>query len=215
MFAWFILVHPGGRRVHSVFFFHVRSPLGLLSSFGSCWIIRARTGGCRVHWGAPLASSGSFWHAPCFICFCLVHSCSFGSFGHAPGVVGFIRARSGRRWVHLNATLVFIPFLGVHLRSIGTFARAPDVVEFIRVSLVHSGAPRGSSGSFGHAPWGGRVHWGLVHSRSFGRAPESQRVHSCSFRSFRRAPGVVGLIRVRLVHSGVPKWSPGSYVFDW
>ena len=70
---------------------------------------------------------------------------SFLSFGCAPGVVGFIR--------------VLLLHSRVHLSSFGSFACAQGVfgliVWLIRArpwgGRVHSGAPRESSGSFGHA----------------------------------------------------------------
>ena len=40
-------------------------------------------------------------------------------------------------------------------------------------------------------------------------------VHSRSLASFGRAPWFDGIIRVSLVHSGVPRWSSGSLGFLW
>ena len=121
------------------------------------------------------ALRGSVWPAPGVVGFILACHCGrrvrsgwFGSFERAQVVfVWFIRARTGGRRVHLD--------------SFGKFGCAPGVFELIQ---VHSGEPRGSSGSLGSATgYSG---------------------------SFRRAPGIVGFIRDRLVLSGAPRGSSGS-----
>ena len=140
-----------------------------------------------------------------------IHSRSFSEFGRTNGVVGFTRdclvdtgvpkepsvsfalvcfVPSGRR-VHSGAFLVSVG-------SFGFVCTGPEGPRYIFVRLVNSVALQ--------LPWGS---FGLV---SFIRArPGGLRVHSDSFGSFRRSPGVVGIIRDRLIHSRATRVSSGSF----
>ena len=137
---------------------------------------------------ASWVSLGSFWRALWFrrgslgsfgpalgvVWFRWVHSSApFGSLGSF-GLVGFIYTRHGGRPVYLGSlcsigrALVFVGFTPtrrwVHSCSIG---RVQDVVGFILARWVHSGAPWGSSCSFGFVqfprarPRCGRVQSGV------------------------------------------------------
>ena len=150
-----------------------------------------------------------------------VRSGSFGSFGSAPAVVGFIRVRLGSSG-RISGVVGFIrvrPFgsapgdVGfircvvwfvrarhgsrwVHSSSFCSLVRDTGVVGIILVRLVHFRAPRRTSGSF-VCVWFIRAH------------PGDFRVHSCSLGSFWRAPSVVGFIQVlrfwgRRINSGAP-----------
>ena len=123
----FIMARPGGRRIH----------FGSLGSLGRALvvvgIIRTRRRGRLGHWGAPWVSSRSFG-------FPRGSSGSLGSFRRAKwvlGFVGFIRARSGFRWVHSHLAALWwsdsVGFVGfirahpvgrrVHSGSLGSFRR--------------------------------------------------------------------------------------------
>ena len=156
---------------------------GAGGSSGSFWFvgfIRARLVGRRVQWSALMESSGSF------------------------GFVGFIWSRSGRRWQAR-------PRCGlVHSGSLGAFVRALPVLGFIRVSWVVSGAPLGSSGSFGLV--------GSIWARPGGRL-----VYEGSLGLFGAALGSSGsfwLVGFMLAHPGrrLVHWrslwaSSGTFVF--
>ena len=145
-FIGFIPSRAGGRRVHSGSLGPFLRVLGMVAFIRVGW----------VHLGAPLASSGSFSFIRAFISLIRAHPerrrvnsdsfvralGSWGSFGDALLVVGFIRVR----WVHSG------PYSGL-------------TVSF-RLVQLYLGAPCGSSGSFSffgfiYARFGGR----RVHSR--------------------------------------------------
>ena len=189
-------------------FFRVRLvcqvvPWVSLGSFGFVWFVRVRT------WGR-WSSSG--WGVVVFLCVCLVQTSatrvhldhsgalwwslgsfvvnwgSFGSFRRVLGVVGFIWARSGGRWVHSHSfghvqghsgvpwelldSFGFVWFIQacswgrwVHLSSFVSFGHAFGVVEFLRVRLLHSAAPKVSVGAFvfvWYMPWGQLGSFGFV-----------------------------------------------------
>ena len=108
----------------------------------------------------------------------------------------------------------------------GSFGRFPAVVGFLWVRLDHSGAPRGSLGSFTFIwarPKGRRIHSGSF--SSFGCSPgvvgfiRARLVHYVeprgSLSTFRRTTGFGGFIVVRLVYSREPLWTSGSLRFVW
>ena len=181
-------------------------------------------------------SFGSFRRAPVIVWFigvCLAH---YG--GHQGLFVSFtfvwlIRARPGCCLVHSVRFILSRPGCRrAPSGSFGSYGRAPEIVRFIQVYLAHSGAPRGSSGSFTlirARPGGRRVHSVLLGSfmdarvslDSFGFVwftpvrPGCRRLHSGWYGSFGCALGVAGFIRSLLVHSGEPLWSFQIVCFSW
>ena len=160
-----------------------------------------------------------------------VNLCLFGSFGGVPGVDGFIPrapriigfinvriwARPGCRPVH-SVLFRFIPASPgcrrFHSGSLGSFGRSPAVVGFIQGRLVHLGAPQWSSGSLGFV-WFIRAVPGVrrVHSGSFGTFWRAPGVPRFILVRLLHSPGVSGVIRVRLVHSGAPRVWSGLFWF--
>ena len=147
--------------------------------------------------------------------------------------------RNSDRWVHSELLLFIRADPGgrqVHSGSFGSFAGHWGVVRFICVSLVNSGTPWPSSGSFAFAcfipssPGGGRVHKGSfertlvrayiwsAHLRSFNEfrcaTAIAGFIRNC-YCSLGRTPEVVRYIRVRLVHSDASRVSSGSFAFVW
>ena len=129
-----------------------------------------------------------------------VHWGSFNSLGRPLRVIGFIRVRLVNSGVPLVLSESFGLFISLRGASglVGfnmVHSQAPRVSSgsftFIGLFLVHSGVPLVLSGSFG-------FFW-ITQERSRGRW-----VHWGSFRSFARAPDVIWLIRVRFVNSGEP-----------
>ena len=152
-----------------------------------------------------------------------VHLVSLGSFGCALGVVGFIRGSSGA------------------LLALDSFWCALSVVGYIRCRCIHSGAPRGSFGSFRFVgfirvrPGGGWFHLGVswgsfgsfevvsfirvcpgcswIHTGLLGSfvQPGGRLVHSVSLESFECALGVVVFTRGCWFHSGAPCGYLGAF----
>ena len=143
------------------------------------------------------------------------------SFRRALGVVGFLQVRL----IHFGSALNVVGFLRVRLvhssltwGSLGSFG---FILSRPGDCWVHSGAPCETLCSFAFA-WFIRADAGcrLAHSVEpcdlFGfvrTRPWGLSVHFRSFGAIGRALGVVGFIRVGLVHSGAPSVSLGSYGF--
>ena len=152
-------------------------------SLGCVRSISVRPGVCRVrsvHSRAPCGSFGIVWFIDSRPGVRRVLSGAFGPFPCALRVVWIVR----------------VPLL--HFRapwgssgSFGCVRPIPERLKCRRVRLAHSRTPSGSSGSFGCV-------------RSIPMRPGSRRVRSCAFGPFSCALGVVGFVRVRLVHSRSP-----------
>ena len=189
-FVWFTPLYPGGLWVHPGSFGSLVSAQGGVGFMRVVGFILGRS----VHLGAPwgsLCSSGVVGFTPVRPgCRC-VHPWSLGSLGCALLVVGFIRGGTqvcpGGSWVHPG--------------SLGSLGCALGVVAFIRGRWIPS--PWGSLGSYG-VVWFTLVRpWCLwVHPGSFGLVGSALVWVGFMW--------VVGFIRGRCVHSGVPWESLGS-----
>ena len=124
---------------------------------------------------------------------CRVHS---RSFGRDLWVVGYIRVRlvPSDAPQRLSASLLRVPrvvgFIGFRFPSLGHARRSHIQVP---------GGQRVQSGLFGRALC--VVRFFRLLSVHLG-APASRWIHSRSFGSFRRAPGVVGIIRCVYITQG-------------